>query len=117
MTRGLKNVRVYQDLLQRTAQRWGCELLEFKSSAQSLPFSSRFTKDAVNSGWVQIDIQASFRGDSRGMLAAMNELALASVPHEYNVIELRRVGRDRDGKMVVALVLEMRIVVPPDGGA
>jgi hypothetical protein len=85
-------------------------LVEFRTSTESVPYLTRFSKDAGESNWNQIECQVSLKGSVRAVMDVMASSGDQEVPFEYNGVELSRDEVDESGVAKVIAKFSFRVL-------
>jgi len=85
-------------------------LVEFRTSTESVPYLTRFSKDAGESSWNQIECQVSLKGSVRAIMEVMASIGDQDVPFEYNGVEISRDEVDKSGVAKVVAKFSFRVL-------
>ena len=85
-------------------------ILEFRASTESVPYLTRFSKDAPETSWSQVECQVSLKGSVRAVMEVMAAVGDQEVPFEYNGVEISRDEVDKSGAAKVMAKFSFRVL-------
>lgn len=85
-------------------------MVEFRTSTESVPYLSRFSKDAPAPGWNQVECQVSLKGSVRSVMDVMASVGDQEVPFEYNGLDITRDEVDESGVAKVLAKFSFRVL-------
>lgn len=85
-------------------------LVEFRTSTESVPYLTRFSKESDESSLNQVECQVTLKGSVREVMDVMASVGDQEVPFEYNGVEISRDEVDKSGVAKVIAKFSFRVL-------
>ena len=110
-TNGLAAVNHYQSAFEKAAESRGCLLTEYISSRSVNPYLSRYSKDAPDASWQQVEVKAQLVGTARSVIETLASLKNLEIPFEIQSLEFTRQETEKLTEAKVSARVELTILI------
>ena len=108
---GLAAINHYQSAFEKAAESRGCLLTEYISSRSVNPYLSRYSKDAPDGGWQQVEVKAQLVGTARSVIETIASLKNLEIPFEIQSLEFTRQETEKLTEAKVSARVELTILI------
>jgi hypothetical protein len=95
-----------QAVTDEAARRNHCELVEFQTSTELQPYTSKYSPEASTKGWVQASVQFQLDGSFTGVFEVIRAVCSSPEPVEVDVIEITE-GRTRLNEVTAKVTMRL----------
>ena len=112
---GYATLRVLQSSVTQDAAKHQCQLTEFKTGTNIIPFVSKYHKDSPSGAWSQLDANFAILGRLRNVAETLQALNDIHLPLEVDSIDITREGFFEDGSARVSANVQLRAITQGAG--
>lgn len=107
----LSGVANLQSTIEKLAVDRHCSVAEFRASAETLPYLTRFAKTTSVGGWSQVQAQMSLAGTVNQVMGTLAGLIDSEIPFEFDSMEITRDKVDEVGDATVIAHVTLRVLI------